>query len=216
MEYEGYIKERNRMVEQQIINRGINDKKVIEIMRLIPRHLFVDKEDKKKAYEDYPLSIGENQTISQPYMVALMTECLELSSNDKVLEIGTGSGYQTAILAKLSGEVYTVERFVTLSLNAKRILDSLGILNVKYKVGDGTKSWSEYSPYDKITVTAGAPKIPEPLIAQLKDDGVLVIPLDTDGSQMLTVVKKVKGNIEKKQICACTFVPLVGEYGWSK
>lgn len=209
-----YVKERNSMVDEQIIVRGVKDQKVIEFMRIIPRHLFVRSADIERAYEDYPLSIGEGQTISQPYMVALMTECLELADTDRVLEIGTGSGYQTSILAKLSKEVYTIERFLDLTSNAKRILDSLAILNIQYKVGDGTKGWDEYSPFDKIIVTAGAPEVSKKLLGQLQDYGILVAPIGTSGVQMLTVFKKIKGKFEAKEICSCTFVPLVGEFGW--
>lgn len=208
-----YIKERNKMVDEQIISRGINDRRVTDVMKLIPRHIFVRSDDIKRAYEDYPLPIGEGQTISQPYMVALMTECLELINSDRVLEIGTGSGYQTAVLAKLSSEVYTIERFLILTENAKKILDSLDILNVKYKVGDGTKGWEEYAPFDKILVTAGAPSVPEILLIQLKDGGILVIP-EGSVTQTLMVYKKNKGKIQSREVCSCTFVPLVGEFGW--
>lgn len=209
-----FLKEREKMIDKQIIARNIKNQKVIEIMKMIPRHIFVRKEDVKKAYEDYPLPIGEGQTISQPYMVALMTECLELVNTDRTLEIGTGSGYQTSLLAKLSNEVYTIERFLVLIENAKKILDSFGIINIHYKVGDGTKGWDEYAPFDKIIVTAGAPEVPELLLKQLKDEGILVIPIGNTSIQRLTVFKKINGNIESKEVCGCTFVPLIGEFGW--
>jgi protein-L-isoaspartate(D-aspartate) O-methyltransferase len=211
---ENYIEKRNKMVDEQIIARGIQDKKVIDAMRLVPRHIFVKKKDIKKAYEDHPLSIGENQTISQPYMVALMTECLELANTDKVLEIGTGSGYQTSILAKLSSEVYTIDRFMVLSKNAEKLLKEIGITNVHYKVGDGTKGWNECSPFDKIIVTAGAPYVSGVLFEQLKENGILLAPIGNKMSQMLTVHKKIKGKIEIKEISGCMFVPLIGEFGW--
>lgn len=206
---------RNRMVEEQIIPRGISDKKVLEVFRKVPRHEFVSEEYKQNAYDDYPLPIGANQTISQPYMVALMTECLALKGGEKVLEIGTGCGYQTAILAEIAGQVYSVERFSGLSDTSKRTLERLGYRNFFIKTGDGTLGWEEYSPYDGIIVTAGSPGIPESLVKQLKDPGRLVIPIGSEFSQVLTVVEKSGANLKTTPVCGCIFVPLVGQEGWS-
>jgi len=205
---------REEMVKNQIVARGIKDERVIKAFLKVPRHKFVSDRNLGEAYDDHPLPIGEGQTISQPYMVALMTELLELKGEEKVLEIGTGSGYQAAILAELAKEVYTVERFPTLAEKAKIVLEELGYKNIKIKIGDGTLGWEEYSPYEGIIVTAGAPDIPSPLIAQLKEGGRLVIPLGESFSQVLTVIEKFRGKIEKREICGCVFVPLVGRYGW--
>jgi len=208
---------RKVMVEEQLIPRGISDYIVLDVFRKVPRHEFVPKELAASAYNDYPLPVGENQTISQPYMVALMTECLALKGQDKVLEIGTGSGYQAAILAELAKEVYSVERFQALADDARKVLDSLGYKNIKIKVGDGTLGWEEHAPYDGIIVTAGAPGIPESLVRQLKDGGRLVIPVGGDGfGQILTLVEKQGTSIKTKEICGCMFVPLIGKEGWSR
>ena len=203
------------MVIEQLMSRNISDKAVLEAFRKVPRHEFVSEELRQSAYNDYPLPIGENQTISQPYMVALMTECLKLKGGQKVLEVGTGSGYQTAILGSIAGEVYSVERFKDLADKASKVLSSLGYKNIHIKVGDGTLGWSEFAPYDGIVVTAGAPAIPESLVKQLKDGGSLVIPVDCGGfGQTLTLVERVGRTTRTSDICACTFVPLVGEEGW--
>ena len=207
---------REEMVKTQIISRGIKDVRVIEAFLKVPRHKFIPERNIQEAYEDHPLPIGEGQTISQPYMVALMTECLKLKGEEKVLEIGTGSGYQTAILAELAREVYSIERIPSLAEKAKIVLEELGYKNVKIKIGDGTLGWEEYSPYEGIIVTAGSPEIPPPLISQLKENGRLVIPLGDSFSQVLTVVEKVEGKIKQEEICGCIFVPLVGKYGWYK
>ncbi|MCM8771321.1 MAG: protein-L-isoaspartate(D-aspartate) O-methyltransferase [Candidatus Omnitrophica bacterium] len=203
---------RIRMVKEQLLGRDINDERVLAAFQKVPRHLFVPEDFQKNAYEDYPLPIGEGQTISQPYMVALMTQLLCLSGEEKVLEIGTGSGYQAAILAELSKEVYTIERFETLANNAKKVLLKLGYANVNVRVGDGTQGWPEEAPFDRIIVTAASPHIPHPLIEQLKDPGLLVIPLGEAFSQILTVVYKDKAKIRQEEICGCVFVPLVGKY----
>ncbi|MBI5124160.1 MAG: protein-L-isoaspartate(D-aspartate) O-methyltransferase [Candidatus Omnitrophica bacterium] len=206
---------RNAMVAQQLIPRGISDKKVLDVFRKVPRHEFVPKDLWRSAYDDYPLPIGENQTISQPYMVALMTECLKLKGHERVLEVGTGSGYQAAILAELAKEIYSVERFRELADNAKRVLDSLGYKNIMTKVGDGTLGWEDGAPYDGIVVTAGAPSIPQSLVKQIKDGGRLVIPVGTGGfGQILTVVERRGGSIHTSEICSCVFVPLVGKEGF--
>jgi len=206
---------RKNMVEQQLIARGdITDRKVLEAFLKVPRHRFVSQKDQPSAYSDFPLPIASGQTISQPYMAALMTQCLELKGKEKVLEIGTGSGYQTAILAEIAKEVYTVERFAELSGSAEKILNELGYKNICFKTGDGTLGWEERAPFDAIIVTAGAPSAPKPLLDQLADGGRLVIPIGPNLSQTLTVYNKVGSRIESKQICGCMFVPLVGKEGW--
>ena len=205
------------MVAEQLIPRNISDKAVLEACRRVPRHEFVPEKLRQSAYSDYPLPIGENQTISQPYMVALMTECLKLKGGEKVLEVGTGSGYQAAILGEIAGEVYSVERFKDLADNADRVLGLLGYKNIHIKVGDGTLGWSDFAPYDGIVVTAGAPSIPESLVKQLKDGGSLVIPVDRGGfGQVLTLVERIGQTTRTSDICACTFVPLVGKEGWAE
>jgi protein-L-isoaspartate(D-aspartate) O-methyltransferase len=206
--------ERERMVNEQIIARGIQDPKVIEAMKKVPRHLFVDKTYYHQSYNDYPLPIGESQTISQPYMVASMTELLELKGSERVLEIGTGSGYQTAILALLCSKVYSVERIPELTRKARVTLRKLGFSNVNLIVRDGTLGWSDFAPYNGIIVTAGAPEIPNALIEQLADNGRMVIPVGTEISQTLNSVEKHKGRIYRKEFFGCAFVPLVGKRGW--
>lgn len=206
---------RNRMVETQLASRDIVDTRVLEVFRKVPRHLFIKESLWQDAYNDFPLPIGCGQTISQPYMVALMTQCLELKAEENVLEIGTGSGYQTAILAELSKEVYSVERYEELASNAKNILDQLGYTNIHIKTGDGTLGWEEFSPYDGIIVTAGAPDVPKILKDQLKDGGRLVIPVGGTYSQVLTVVRRKGDRFTETQICGCVFVPLIGRYGWT-
>jgi protein-L-isoaspartate(D-aspartate) O-methyltransferase len=207
--------ERERMVKEQIIARGIEDPRVIEAMEKVPRHLFVDKTYYHQSYNDYPLPIGQNQTISQPYMVASMTELLELKGNENILEVGTGSGYQTAILALLCSRVYSIERIPELTRKARIILRELGFNNVNLTVRDGTLGWPEFAPFNAILVTAGAPEIPNALIEQLADNGRLVIPVGTEISQTLNVVEKHKGRIYRKEYFDCAFVPLVGKQGWN-
>ena len=205
---------REEMVSQQIFNRGIGDAKILEAFRNIPRHLFVSESQRKLSYGDSPLSIGCGQTISQPYMTALMTLHLNLSPEMSVLEIGTGSGYQAAILAFLRAQVYTVERFSALAKKAKKVLSFLNT-EVEIEVGDGTLGWPEHSPYDRIIVTAGSPRIPEPLIEQLKIGGRMIIPKGVRFQQDLIAVDKIsKNKIDKKRICGCVFVPLIGKHGW--
>lgn len=212
---EEYKEKREKMVKEQIIARGVENERVIKAMLDIPRHLFVPEDKRNEAYNDYPLPIGYGQTISQPYMVAVMTEYLEPCLDDVVLEIGTGSGYQTAILAYLVKKVFTIERECELLEKAKEILGRLGFDNIKYKCDDGTKGWMDYAPYDKIIVTAAAPYIPPPLIEQLRPGGIIVIPVGSKWIQDLVVAKKGKNGklkIEKKFECA--FVPLIGKYGF--
>ncbi|MGQ9700983.1 MAG: protein-L-isoaspartate(D-aspartate) O-methyltransferase [bacterium] len=202
------------MVKEQIIARGIKDERVIDAMLRVPRHLFVDKTYYHQAYNDYPLPIGCNQTISQPYMVAVMTELLELKGNESVLEIGTGSGYQTAILALLCVRVFTVERISELSFRARKTLSELGFNNINFLVGDGSLGWQEFAPYDGIIVTAGAPEMPRLLVNQLADNGKMVVPIGGEHYQTLNLIKKHKGSILRKQLFECSFVPLLGKEGW--
>jgi len=208
--------ERLNMVDVQLVHRGIKDKRVLDAMRKVPRHLFVSSELVSVAYADQPLSIGESQTISQPYMVALMSECLRLSGGEKILELGTGSGYQTAILAELGSSIYTIERINILSVGAQRTLKHLEYENIKFKTGDGTLGWSENAPYYGIIVTAGAPKVSKVLIDQLSEGGRIVIPVGNSFSQELVVVSKINKKIKIENICGCMFVPLIGKHGWNK
>lgn len=206
---------RKRMVESQLIARGIRDRRVIEAMQKLPRHLFVEEAMAAQAYNDNPLPIGERQTISQPYMVALMTELLELKGKEKVLEIGTGSGYQAAVLAMLADRVCTIERIRPLALRARKVLDSLGLLNVNIKIDDGTCGWEEEAPFDAIVVTAGAPEIPPKLVAQLAPGGRLVVPVGDQFSQTLVrILKKEDGSYAMEQSIGCRFVKLIGRDGW--
>ena len=211
-----FDEERREMVKAQLIPRGIADKGVLEAMKKVPRHRFVPENVVESAYEDCPLPIGEGQTISQPYMVALMTECLGLGGKEKVLEIGTGSGYQAAVLAELATEIYTIERVEKLRNRAGEILKACGYTNIQLKVGDGSKGWPEFSPYDGIIVTAGSPDIPRPLTEQLAEGGRLVIPVGGCYSQDLVIMEKKGGELKRKDVCGCVFVPLVGKYGWEK
>lgn len=209
-----YAGAREQMVRSQLEARGIRDPRVLAAMRKVPRHLFVEEALIGQAYGDYPLPIGEQQTISQPYIVALMTEALELKGSEKVLEIGTGSGYQAAILAECAAQVYSVERLATLAERARRTLASLGYKNIKIKVGDGTLGWAEEAPFDGIIVTAAAPAIPQPLLNQLAANGRLVIPVGDRYSQTLMVVQKTPGGLKYDYRGGCRFVKLIGSYGW--
>jgi len=205
---------RKLMVEQQLIPRGINEEKVLNAFLNVERHKFIPEELQASAYADYPLPIGEGQTISQPYIVALMTQCLKLNGNEKILEIGTGSGYQAAILSQLAKEIYTIERFPALIKGAHEVLAEYN--NIHTRVGDGTLGWPEEAPFDAIIITAASPKIPLPLTAQLKEDGRLILPLGDSFTQMLTLLKNKNGKLESIDICSCVFVPLVGKYGYNK
>jgi len=209
-----FEKAREEMIKYQIKGRGIKDKKVLWAMSVVPREKFVLKENERDAYLDCPLPIGMGQTISQPYMVALMTQCLYLTGLEHVLEVGTGSGYQAAILSKISKMVYTIERFKALADRALKIFEELEIKNVKVIIGDGTNGLKEYSPYDCIIVTAGAPEIPRSLLDQLKENGKIVIPVGNSFSQDLLLGRKVKGKLKIENYVGCIFVPLVGKYGW--
>ena len=204
------------MVDEQLIPRSIDDHKTLEAMRKVPRHLFVEDAMKDQAYGDFPLPIGRGQTISQPYIVALMTQSLGLRGHESVLEIGTGSGYQAAILSQICEKVYTVERIDSLLVQARKAFDSLHYLNILTKLDDGTHGWPEYSPYDAIIVTAGGPKVPEPLLEQLADPGTLVIPVGDRGVQDLRRVTKKNGQITEKTIEYVRFVNLIGDHGWQK
>jgi protein-L-isoaspartate(D-aspartate) O-methyltransferase len=207
---------RERMVKNQLIPRGIADENVLQTMGKIQRHLFVEEALAGEAYNDHPLPIGYKQTISQPYIVALMTEALELTEKDKVLEIGTGSGYQTAILAELSANVYTVERIEPLLERSKNLLLSLGYRNIYFKAYDGTFGWADFAPFDAIMVTAGAPKVPEPLLKQLADGGRMIIPIGNKYSQDLIKVTRAKDRFVEENLGGCRFVDLIGEHGWKE
>ena len=211
-----FEKMRIRMVATQIESRGIRDKRVLEAMRTVPRHRFVPSDERSAAYEDRPLSIGRGQTISQPYMVALMTACLELTGNEKVLEIGTGSGYQTAVLTEIAEKVYSVERHSELSEQAAKRLTKLGYEHCTLKVGDGTTGWPEAAPFDGIIVTAGAPEVPEALREQLADAGRLVIPVGAEYHQTLYKIRRDGSGFVENEMTGCVFVPLIGEYGWER
>ena len=207
-----YAKKRQIMIEKDIRGRGITDKKVLDVMGKTPRHLFVEGHLRDAAYEDYPLPIDEGQTISQPYVVALMTEVLQLKPSDRVLEIGTGSGYQAAILAEIVKEVYTIEIRKGLAEKAGKRLKDMGYKNVKVKYGDGYFGWEEYTPFDAIIITAAANHIPPSLIKQLKEGGRLIIPLgSTVYSQTLILAIKEKGELNLQEITSVRFVPMIGE-----
>jgi protein-L-isoaspartate(D-aspartate) O-methyltransferase len=207
---------REKMVNNQLISRGITDEGVLRAMGKIHRHLFVEEALIGEAYNDHPLPIGHKQTISQPYIVALMTEALVLTGNEKTLEIGTGSGYQTAILAELSKAVYTVERIGPLLEKAKALLGQLGYVNIYFKIFDGTLGWEDFAPFDAIIVTAGAPKIPQPILDQLTEGGRLVIPIGNRYSQDLIKVKRIKNTFKEENLGGCRFVDLIGVHGWKE
>lgn len=202
------------MVNEQLIRRGIRGERVLDAFRKVEREKFVPEILKAQSYADSPLSIGENQTISQPYIVAHMIEALGLTGTERVLEIGTGSGYQTAILSLLSKEVYSVERIDILAQRALETLNKLNLKNIKISVGDGTRGLEEFSPFDAIVVSAAAPFAPEPLLEQLVEGGRMIIPLGERYSQVLTLFTKTKTGIKKDLLQSCVFVPLLGEYGW--
>lgn len=205
---------RQRMVQEQLLDRGVTDSRVLEGMADLPRHLFVEDALQAKAYGDHPLPINADQTISQPLVVAAMTQALQLQGNENVLEIGTGSGYQTALLAKLCSQVYTVERINTLLAGARKVFDQLHCYNILSKLDDGTMGWAEHAPYDAIIVTAGGPEIPKPLLEQLGDSGRMVIPVGERDVQELHLVTKVDGEVEVKRLDSVRFVSLIGEHGW--
>ncbi len=207
---------RERMVKNQLIPRGISNKRVLEAMGRVQRHLFVEEALEGEAYNDHPLPIGHKQTISQPYIVALMTEALDLTGTEITLEIGTGSGYQTAVLAELSKTVYTIERIRPLLDNTRRTLEKLGYTNIRFKAFDGTLGWKEFGPFDAIMVTAGAPAIPEPLKEQLAEGGRMIVPVGNKFSQELIKVTRVKGVFREENLGGCRFVDLIGLHGWKE
>ena len=211
-----YERKREEMVRSQIEARGIRDPLVLSAFRKVPRHLFVSEALREQAYGDYPLPIGEQQTISQPYIVAEMTQALELGQDDRVLEIGTGSGYQAAILAQIVYRVYTVERKRALYMQTRNLFDKLNYHNIVTKYADGTKGWQEESPFDAIVVTAGAPELPEVLITQLAEGGRLVVPVGNQHTQELIKICRQKGDIQQTNLGGCRFVKLVGEHGWKE
>jgi len=210
-----YTIARRRMVEQQIAARGILDQRVLDAMLAIPRHLFVETALQGHAYSDSSLPIGEKQTISQPYTVAVMTAALELKGDERVLEIGTGSGYQTAILAKLARRVYSIERISIFIGRARKILDQLRLSNVNLKIADGTLGWNDQAPFAAILVAAGSPQVPDEYLNQLEVGGVLVMPVgDKDQQTLLRIVRQKDGSFKQEQLMGCKFVPLIGKQGW--
>lgn len=209
-----FARERERMVEEQLFRRGILDTRVLEAMRKVPREEFVEEALRDRAYGDHPLPIGEAQTISQPYMVALMTDLLELTGTEKVLEIGTGSGYQTAVLADLARRVCSIERIPLLATRARATLERLGYTNVWVRVANGTFGWPDEAPFDRILITAAAPAVPPPVFDQLVEAGRMVLPIGDIACQTLTVVEKVDGAMRTKSEAGCVFVKLIGKYGW--
>lgn len=217
MEDEAYFAHlRNRMVDDQIIGRGIHDERLLDALRRIPRHWFVPEEYARIAYSDGPIPIGRGQTISQPYIVALMTELLELSGDENVLEVGTGSGYQAALLALLARQVHSIERHSTLAENAEQVLKRIGLTNVTVHVGDGSLGLSTYAPFQAIIVTAAAPYVPQPLFSQLDEGGRLVLPEGGSGGQMLDRWCKHGDQFEQEHIAPVAFVPLRGQHGWKE
>ncbi len=204
------------MVEVQVMARGVHDERVLEAMRKVPRHLFVDEALRDQAYSDHPLPIAENQTISQPYIVGIMTASLQLRGGEKVLEIGTGSGYQTAVLGELADRVFSIERYPDLGYRANSVLRGLGYDNVIIRVGDGSLGWPDDAPFDGIIVTAGTPKIPQPLIDQLAKGGRLIVPVGDRTSQELILVERAPEAIRKTNLGGVRFVNLVGKWGWKE
>ena len=205
---------RARMVHEQLKARGLTDERLLAAFRKVPRHLFVPKEVQQEAYADHPLPIGFGQTISQPYIVALMVGHLRLQGHERVLEIGTGSGYQTAILAEMALEVFSVERLPDRLAAVKELLQTLGSLNVHLAASNGTLGWPEHAPYDAMLVSAAAPEVPQPLLTQLADNGRMVLPIGPPEAQMLVEVEKRRGIVHRRELTSCVFVPLLGAYGW--
>jgi len=205
---------RERMVAEQLVPRGIRDDRVLEVMSTVPRHFFVDDALRSRAYGDFPLPIASGQTISQPYIVACMTEALKLKGHETVLEIGTGTGYQAAVLSRLCTKVYTIERINVLLAGARKVFDQLKYFNIIAKLDDGTMGWPENGPYDAIMVTAGGPEVPKPLVEQLTDNGRMIIPVGDQHVQDLQMVEKVDGEVRINHLEKVRFVDLVGEYGW--
>jgi len=213
-EPDNFAEARRQMVDWQLKARGISDPKVLKVMGQLQREFFIPNETLYAAYEDRAVPIGLDQTISQPYMVALMTEKLQVEPESRVLEIGTGTGYQTAVLARLAREVFTVERIPELSHRAQTILTRLGLTNVRYRIDDGTLGWPRAAPFDRILVTAGAPEVPEQLKAQLADGGLMIIPVGPDIHQTLMRIRRAGGKFPAESLIGCRFVKLIGESGW--
>jgi protein-L-isoaspartate(D-aspartate) O-methyltransferase len=211
---DGFDLLRRRMVDQQLVAQGIRDPRVLDAIRAVPRHLFVPESGLPQAYEDHPVAIGQGQTISQPYMVARMSELLCLSGGERVLEIGSGSGYQTAVLRALGAEVFTVERLPELSRLARENVERAGYSGVHYCVGDGSRGWPQEAPFDRVLVTAGAPTMPVSLVEQLREGGSMVIPVGGEQQQELLLVRRGQGRVTRERICACVFVKLWGDEGW--
>ena len=211
---QSYAGQRRKMVEEQLVERGVKNLSVLETMSRVPRHLFAQDSLQHRAYGDTPLPIGENQTISQPYIVGSMTEALALKGEERVLEIGTGSGYQTAIIAELCRQVFTIERLNNLSRKAQNILESLNYMNIVFKMFDGTYGWPDQAPFDAILITASAPEIPDSLVKQLGDGGRLVAPIGGADKQKLVVLTKKGDRVSRRDLVNCKFVPLIGKYGW--
>jgi protein-L-isoaspartate(D-aspartate) O-methyltransferase len=209
-----YARERDRMVDEQVAARGVTDPAVLAALRRVPRHLFVQEALQDRAYGDHPLPIGEEQTISQPYIVGLMTSLLQLSGREKVLEVGTGSGYQAAVLAELARRVCSIERLPRLAERARATLERLGYDNVWVRVGNGALGWPDEAPFDRIIVTAGGPGVPPPLLQQLGEGGRMVLPVGSPDNQMLTIVENIGGEVRKHAHSECKFVKLVGKYAW--
>ena len=207
---------RRTMIERQLRSRGIIDDRVLDVMAELPRDKFIDQIYRHEAYEDRPVPIGCGQTISQPYVVALMSQELDVHSDHRVLEVGAGSGYQTAILARLAGEVFTIERIGELASQAGVVLEELGIGNVMLRTGDGTLGWPEESPFDRILCGAAGPDVPEAWIGQLADGGRIVMPVGGADTQVLVVVEKKAGEITRRDICGVRFVRLIGRQGWEE
>ncbi|MBI3267431.1 MAG: protein-L-isoaspartate(D-aspartate) O-methyltransferase [Planctomycetes bacterium] len=211
-----FADDRTRMVEVQLRGRGITDARVLAAFARVPRHLFVREEDRARAYDDHPLSIGHGQTISQPYMVATMLAALRLEGRERVLEVGTGSGYQTALLLELAGEVWSVERIPELARRAEAVLETLEPTRLRLRVGDGSVGLAEGAPYDRIVVSAGSPRVPPSLVAQLAPGGILAIPVGDEAAQDLVVVRRPTGGgrVTEERLCSCIFVKLIGAEGW--
>ena len=215
-EMDRFVVARRRMVEEQLIGRKIRDPRVLEAMGNLPRHEFVPDALVDQAYGDYPVGIGQGQTISQPYIVALMTELMDLKGSERVLEIGTGCGYQTALLARLAGQIFTIERIKELGFKARASLKQLGLKNIVMRIGDGSHGWPEKAPFDRILVAAGSPEIPMPLFQQLAEGGKLVVPVGPEDKQELLLISKTDGQMKTQNLGPCRFVRLVGSFGWGK
>ncbi len=215
-ERQGLWRARQRMVRQQLIERDIQDELVLRAMNRVPREEFIPEALRDRAYEDTPLPISDGQTISQPFIVALMTQSLKLQGTERVLEIGTGSGYQTAILGEICARVFSIERSYVLSASAGKILEALRYSNILLRVGDGTIGWEEFAPYDRILVTAAAPQIPRSLLQQLRIGGCIVIPVGDRVQQDLKIVERTASGANIQSAGGCVFVPLIGREGWKE